>query len=248
MIKVLKKTFDILEYISKREYPVFSGEIARELNLNLPTCSRILKDLAKMGYVEQVAAKKGYLLGPAAYALAAERTYRRDLKDIVDPLIKECAYSLKESVLFTILKNTKRYILSHHNGNPELQVKIDQPFYEDAYVTATGRVQLAYCDKHEREKYVQKHGLPGARWDSINTQDKFDKALATVRFDGFYAEKRPNSQLAIVGFPVFQRDKFVGSIGCSILQITFDGARKKHLISEIGRYADLITAALHNEV
>jgi len=248
MIKVLKKTFDILELIAQREDAVFSGEIARTLDLNLPTCSRILKDLAEMGYVEQVATKKGYILGPASYNLSAKKSYRRDLTEIVDPMVKECAYSLKESVLFTILKNTKRYILSHHNGNPELQVIIDKPFYEDAYVTATGRVQLAYCEKDEVEKYIAKNGLPGMRWDNINTREKFDKALEKVRFDGFYADKRPDSQLAIVGFPVFQRDKFIGALGCSLLQSTFSGERKEKVIAEIGRNAELVTAALHNEI
>lgn len=246
MIKVLKKTFNILELIAEREDAVFSGEIARTLDLNLPTCSRILKDLAEMGYVEQVAAKKGYILGPASYNLSAKKSYRRNLTEIVDPMTKECAFSIMESVLFTILKDTKRYILSHHNGNPEVQVIIDKPFYEDAYVTATGRVQLAYCSKCELDKYVRKFGLPGVRWDGINTQEQFDAALAKVRFEGFHTEKRANSQLAIVGFPVFQRDTFIGAIGCSLLKAIFDGERKTFIISEIKRYAEMITAELHD--
>jgi len=244
MIKVLKKTFDILKFISEHEEPVYSGKIAKSLDLNLATCSRILKDLSEMGYVEQLAAKKGYILGPASFTLTVEKSYQRDLTTIVDPKVKECSYTLKESVLFTIFKNTKRYILSHHNGNPEVHVIIDKPFYEDAYFTATGRVQLAYCPKNELEKYIIKYGFPGVRWNNLNTEEELENALGKIRKDGFFAAKRQKSQLAIIAFPVFQRDKFIGSLGCSVLKTTFEGERKEHVISEIKRYADIITQEL----
>jgi DNA-binding IclR family transcriptional regulator len=139
MIKVLKKIFDILEFVAEHDRAVPTGEIAKELDLNLPTCSRILKDLASTGYVEQIAPKKGYILGPASYSLSVGKIYRRDIKEIVDPFVRGCARSLKESVLFAVFKNSKRYIISNHNGNPEIQTIIDRPFYEDTYVTAKKR-------------------------------------------------------------------------------------------------------------
>ena len=59
-IKVLNKTFDLLELV--REYspqPVLPGEAAEVLNMPRSTCVRLLKLLTEKGYLEQLSPRKG---------------------------------------------------------------------------------------------------------------------------------------------------------------------------------------------
>ena len=60
-IKVLNKTFDLLELIRERfPEPVLPGEAAAGLGIPRSTCVRLMKLLTGKGYLEQLSPRKGY--------------------------------------------------------------------------------------------------------------------------------------------------------------------------------------------
>lgn len=245
MIKVLKKAFVILEYVrDRRNEPPLLGDIAEKAAMPQPTCSRIVKDLVEMEYLEQCGAKKGFSLGPKAYMMGAGESYRKDLKEIADPLVKKCSEKVQESVLLAVMNNGKRYILCHHNGNPELQIAVDKPYYEDIYTTATGRLLLAFSSEKTIAGYVSENGFPCEKWANINSETKLRARLEGIREKGF--ELDATRQLVIMAFPVFNGENMVAALGCSVPRMNYEGEKGKAVFSSVMKTADNISKFLDN--
>ncbi|OGV49743.1 MAG: hypothetical protein A2017_09580 [Lentisphaerae bacterium GWF2_44_16] len=243
MIKVLRKAFGILENVAeKKGEAVFLGNLAKKLNLAQPTCSRIVKELVSMGYLEQTPLSKGFIPGPMAYSLAHGSSYRKDIIDIAGPLIHKCAEEIKESVLIAVLNNGRRYVPYHHNGNPELQIIIDKPYYEDIYTTATGRMLLAYSAETEIKEYIEKNGLPGERWEKINSEDELLKELCKIKQNAFVSDE--GKQLIIFAYPIFQRNTMLAALGCSVPKNNFMKKNKEYILQATRQTAERISKIL----
>ena len=79
-IKVLNKTFDLLELIRERfPEPVLPGEAAAGLGIPRSTCVRLMKLLTGKGYLEQLSPRKGYSVGPILYLLGSGECYHQRL-------------------------------------------------------------------------------------------------------------------------------------------------------------------------
>ena len=243
MIKVLKKAFGILEYVrDNQKNPPFLGDIAEKAGLPQPTCSRIVKDLVDMEYLEQGGSKKGFSLGPKAYMLGAGHGYKNDLKELAEPLIKKCSEKTKESVLLAVMNTGKRYILCHRNGNPELQIVIDKPYYEDIYITATGRLLLAYAGEKAIARYIGEYGFPGKKWEDINSEARLYEKLKKIREKGF--ELDITNQLVIMAFPVFCEDNVIAALGCSVPKMNYEGQQADSIFHEVEKTAEDISKQL----
>lgn len=245
MIKVVKKVFDILEYIAGKESasPLL-GEMAKDLDLAQPTCSRIIKDLMELGYVESLGQKRGFALGPKCYQLSGGKSYRDDLKAIAEPEVRKLSGTIEESVLLAVFNKGKRYILCHHNGNPEIQVIIDKPYYEDIYATATGRLLLAYSGEEEIQNCINQYGLPGDRWDNITSKSILLKELENIRENEMVLDDRSGRQLAIVAYPVWQKGKMIAALGVSAPRMNFSEKHKDIILNETKNTADKISSYL----
>ncbi len=245
MIKVIEKVFDILELLAtepSRELPL--TEIAKGTGVNKATAGRILKDLVARGYASQNSLRGGYSLGPMAYALPANGVFRKDIVDAVSPLVTECARELRESVLIAALHQGRRHILCHENGNPELDIIIDKPFYDDLYVTATGRMLLAHAGQGERDSYVATHGMPLEKWDGIDTEAELVKRLAEIRGAGMISCKSPNRNLWILAFPIHSRERAAAALGISVPVNSFQGGRAKQLLETGAGFAARMSETL----
>ena len=162
MIKVLQKTFDVLEYAANSPHPVLPGETAEALGLPQPTAARILRDLAELGYLEQPGPRKGYRLGPVPYHLAGGRLYDDEFLRFVTAAVKECARSIGQSVLFAVRRRGCRYILCHCNFNPRFYIDTARIRFRDLYATGSGRILLAFTPEAELGELIGELGLPSA--------------------------------------------------------------------------------------
>jgi DNA-binding IclR family transcriptional regulator len=246
MVKVLKKAFNILELVwENHKTPLNLGELAEEAGLPQPTCSRIVKDLIEMEYLELHPNKKVYILGPKAYMLGAGEEYRGELKELAEPVIKKCAETVMESVLLAVVKNGKRYILFHYNGNPEIQVILDKECYDDVYRTATGRLLLAFSSRQEVARFVKRNGIPGERWDGMDSDQKLYKELKKIREAGYIFDSN-GAQLSMVSFPVMQGGNIVAALGVSVPHSNF-ASKKEIILREAGMAAKIISDKLSGE-
>ncbi len=214
MIKVMDKTFGILEEIVKSTpHPMGPLALSEKLGLNRATCSRILKVLLESGYILQVSRQAGYVAGPRILTLNNMAGFQSRLLKKAVPVIENLARELKISVLISQIYQHQRYVLYLTNYSPELNIRLEQLAYEDIFHTATGIVGIAYQTASEQM----------ALYDAINSKDvlpefrergKVKAALEKIRKDAFYHAGR--NEQGIFAAPIFANQRFLASLGCSI--------------------------------
>ena len=218
MTKVTRKVFAVIEFIAAQGgRGVLPSELVKALNINQATCIRILKDLLELGYLDQISRQRGYTLGPMMNWLSGNCHYKTELVKAADPLIKELAGKVGQSVLLAILHGGKRFILCHHNFNSSLKVDISAPFYDDLYTTATGRVLLAFASEAERKFAVKTKGLPtDIQWNGADSETGLAKELGKIKTERIVQATGITGSLFIISCPVFKNGEFEAAIGMSI--------------------------------
>ena len=244
MIKVLNKTFAILEEIviaSPR--PVALGRLAEKLDLNKATCSRIISDLVDAGYLEQKSRLEGYVAGPRAYAFASQVSYKDEILGKAQLIIKACAEKIGESVLMAEMHNLSRYIMCHYNYNPTFNVVIDYMSMDNLYSSATGTLLLAFASEGEIDAIIARDGLPsGPIWENVYSRNDLNKFLAKIREDNclIYDGPRQNN-LSIAAFPVYKNGQFIAVVGVSVPRNKFKNEHKNNVIKEVKSTAEKIS-------
>lgn len=248
MIKVLHKAFDIFEFLAETpDQPRSLTEIAGRLGQHPATCANILKTMVSRNYIEQVAPKKGYLLGPALFQLSRQAPYRKDLTAVAEPLMSDLAKTVNETVLLVTLCLGRRFILSQINGQQQIQIGHQVLIHNSIYETATGRLLLAYLPEHELHKIVADHGLPGKLWPQSGTLATLKKLLEVIQKKGWVCHA-PNSEIVGIAFPVCDRGGHVAAaLGLFLPAFRFKGPHRKSVISGLRRTAAAIGHELNRK-
>lgn len=231
MIKVIGKAFDVLEMLSgDPARPRGLGEIARQLRFHPATCANIMQALVQRNYVEQIAPKKGYLMGPAAYRLVSRGVYRQDLVAAARPHLAALAQAVNETVLLAVLRNGQRFILCQIDGTQAVQISNELLFQDRTYATATGRLLLAGLDQSGLDNVVARHGLPGAEWPGVRSAKDLKQSLAAIAQQGWACAPLSGDAVGIA-FPVRQPDgKTAAAAGIFLPAYRFKGAHKRKII------------------
>jgi len=233
MVGVLRKAFDALELLAREpEKPLLLRDIAEQLDMNQPTCARILQSLVEAGYAEKPGERKGFVLGPMAFFLAERGPYRKRLTSLATPIVERLAESLREHAILATIHKGRRFVLCNANGNPELQIRIDSPFFEDLYTTATGRLLLSFEPEDEIRAYVARHGAPAALWGDMTTVDEVLQATAVVREDGFVLDESAVNT-AKLACAVRQDGRVVAALGITVPKPSFTGEHRERCLTEI---------------
>ena len=107
----------------------------------------------------------------------------------------------------------------------ELEVKID-PFFNDLYCIAAGRVLLSFSEEHELKQYADANGMPGRKWDTISSWSALQKAAAEVRKQG-YASDSTSRILEKTAYPVMTGEKLIGALSIRVPKSVFKGENRK---------------------
>jgi DNA-binding IclR family transcriptional regulator len=240
MIKVLDKAFGILELLAIASPDgIKPGRIATLLNINNATCSRILKDLSDVGYVEKVSREAGYTIGPRALTFSKQISYNAELDDAAELCVEECARKLKCSVILVELKNNQRYILLHHDYYPNSSIVIDELSYTDLFKTATGVLLLANTGIEERDKAVKQYDLPDKLFfEGVSDRKEYYKVLDEVKEKGYaYYDKETTSIYAV---PIFKEGKVIAVLGTTFIGGLANNKNKESILNEVSRTAEKI--------
>ena len=211
MIQVIRRAFNILEYVAKHKDRACSlTEIAASLELNQPTCANILKTLVDANYLEHLGRKKGYRLGPMVYQLTGDLSYNQNLLQVAIPEMEKLTEKLNESCILGIIRNQKRFILHTVNSDQDLQVRSKSE--RDIYETASGRMLLAFLPEKERDLLISTIGLPKPEtWRGIKTRKQLDTAFQKIRKDRLVITRSP-SHIVGLAVPIEKNNQVVASL------------------------------------
>ena len=235
MIQVIKRSLNILRYISLNpDTPRGLGEIADAVGLNASTCARVLATLVSERYVEQIAPRKGYVLGPLAYSLGAHGVYRRDLVFAAEPILEAMTRDIDETLLISVLRGNHRIIVMQTDGSRDIQVRGSFSSAGDPYATATGRLLLAYLGEREVQAFIAGRGLPDtAIWPEAQNAEALQAALEQIRIEG-RAIRRTKETIGFA-FPVIASGKIRCSLGCFLPVFRFEGEHKNEILAALER-------------
>ncbi|HEY6311018.1 MAG TPA: helix-turn-helix domain-containing protein, partial [Streptosporangiaceae bacterium] len=101
--QVLERTFGILEVFTESRPEWSTTQVARELDLPVPTAHRILAALKRLGYVSQDEQTRRFRLGVAALSLGDRARTLADLRPAAIGPLRELSGATGETALLTVL-------------------------------------------------------------------------------------------------------------------------------------------------
>ena len=241
MIQVLHRALSILEQLDP-ESPLSLSEIAKRLEINTATCSHIVKTMADRGYIEQLGARKGYILGPQVYHLGNKGQYRKDLTTVAIPLLHHLIAKTQEDVTLCALQNYQKTVLCKLFGNQEIQVNRNFQT-DDIYQTATGRMLLASLSEKERKNFISINGMPGDKWPSIRSEKHLFSELDDIRKNNFVLNTDPEN-FVFIAVPVKENNSNLTALGITVPKLRFKGEYKENIIRLLKATASEISIEL----
>jgi len=216
MAKVVRKALDILTLLGNSpDREIFLTEISECLHGHPATIANILKVMVDSGYVEQKRPRAGYTLGPMIYRLTRHGPYRKDLVALAEPEVVSLSKKTGETVLLATLSRGRKSILCVAEGTNDVQIRPNLILRHDIYLTATGRLLLAYRPPSEMHLCVARNGFPGKDWDGIENYEELSEALKQIREQGF-AIKTDKPTVVAYALPVFEGEEVAATIGVAV--------------------------------
>jgi IclR family KDG regulon transcriptional repressor len=233
MIQVINRALDLLEQIAiDPEKPKALGDLADNLTLNHGTCANILKTLVTRGYVEQVATKKGYILGSKAYSLTGNEAYQKDLLEAARQEMDTLTQAVNENCLLAILKDNQRLALYRTFAEQDLQVRTTD--VKPVYDSASGRLLLAMLPKEKIQRFIFKYGLPSEdAWPEIQSEVQLHEALSLMRREELALQTIANRHVMGLAVPIYKNGLVVASLSIYLPEYRYMAMDKQKLITAL---------------
>ena len=237
-MKSLRKTIDILDYLSDVNRDVGVTELSLRLNLPKSTVHRILKDLLKYSILEQEKDTSRYRLGLRLLKYSNSLLRSFDLRKIAKPILKKVCYETKETTFLTIWKNNQGICLdsisSSRSANTHLFVEIgrEMPFH----CTASSKVILANQPTEDVKRVISKEPLLKYTPNTITEPGKLMIHLLEIKNKGYaICNEELEEGIKAVAAPVKDIN------GKTIASITITGLSKRMSSDNIERLIKIVT-------
>lgn len=142
-IRSVTKAIKLLEELG-REAPQGVSELARQVEMDKSSVSRMLRTLEQAGFVQQDPASQRYGLGLALVHLGQRALRRIDLRGLSKPALEALAARTGECAHLAILTNGRAFYLEQ--AAPDRGVNVEAPVGTLAplHCTALGKALLAF--------------------------------------------------------------------------------------------------------
>jgi len=193
-IKVLNKTFSILEVLLQQGSAMNMTEISEKLGLYPSTTHRILDTLKHWGYVEQDPRTQKYQLGLKALELGMAKLQQIDLVREATPYLKELVKQCNETVHLGVLEEGEVMYLAKEESSQTIRMISYVGKRAPVHCTALGKVLLTYLSVEERKKILGEKVLPRLTENTITDKSELEKELSKVREQGFALDREENEK------------------------------------------------------
>ena len=193
-IKVLDKTFSILDILLQHGSAMHMTELSEKLGFYPSTTHRILDTLKLLGYVEQDPNTQKYQLGIKVIELGMAKLRQMDLVREATPYLKELVKLCNETVYLGILEGEEVMYLAKEESSQTLRMIFEVGKRGPLHSIALGKVLLAYLPTKERKKILQGKELPRFTEKTITDKRELEKELSKVKEQGFALDREENEK------------------------------------------------------
>ncbi|MEX0983771.1 MAG: IclR family transcriptional regulator [Actinomycetota bacterium] len=200
--QVLERTFSILDLFDEDRPEWSTTEVARALDLPIPTVHRILTALKRHGYVSQHDATKRFRLGIAALSLGDRARSVVDLRSVALPALRTLAAETGETALLTVLNpgHDRAVCLERVETPQPLRLSVTPGRQLPLHAGASQKALLTWMRDDEVERIIAA-GLEHLCHATITDPRMLREELATVRRRG-WASSYEETNLGVWGVAV----------------------------------------------
>ncbi|NOZ23659.1 MAG: IclR family transcriptional regulator [Planctomycetes bacterium] len=245
LVQSVVRALDILKVLGRSERGLGVTELAKAVDLKVPTAHNLLRTLVAKGYVAKDATSQRYRLGFNCASLG--RAYRRTLRvpEIARPHIEELAQRLNESVIVAMIEGGEILFVARAAGNQMLTVNFERSLVRTGFTSVCGRVLLAHLPDHMLERYLAVHPIEDAKSEDVHSREDLDRILAQARRDGYLEYWRENNTVLAIAAPI--RDftgEVVASVGLGMPGVRFKKSEHDVVVGAVKETANKISTDL----
>jgi len=217
-IKVLDKTFFILDILLQRDSSMHITEISEKLGLYPSTTHRILDTLKYWGYVEQDPKTQKYRLGLKLLELGMAKLHQMDLVREATTYLKELVKQCNETVHLGVLEEREVLYLAKEESSQTIRMISYVGKRAPLHCTALGKVLLAYLPEEEIKKILDKIVLTRLTENTITDKMDLEKELDKVKEQGFALDRQENEKdILCIAAPIRNHQgKIIAALSISI--------------------------------
>jgi len=217
MIQSVQKATRILNILAEnRQEPIPLGALAEACGMPKATCAHIISTLENTGYAVKISARKGYILGPAAYCLSRFGRYKSDFVTLCRPILEYLHKTTGHTVILAVLEGSSKYIIDYIDKNHILD-NHTEILEDDIYRTATGRAILANLPETKIYDVYKKYGNPKEEeWASVSSLSELLSLLPEKK--EIAKSRAVSSDFVNLGFgaALFSAAECVGAVGIAV--------------------------------
>jgi DNA-binding IclR family transcriptional regulator len=247
LVQSVGRALDILELLAAESDGAGVSEIARALELKIPTAHNLLRTLRARGYAAKDPAGR-YRLGHGCARLG--RAYLRDLRvpRAAQPVMDELSERLNESVVLGMMTGGEIAFVARASGTRMLAVNFEPKVVKLGYTSACGRVILAHLPPRQFEAYMASHPLRRGVCEDLAGRRDLDRVLERARREGHLEYWREGGTVLAIAAPI--RDfsgEVVAAVGVGMPGVRFKKNQRGHIVRNVKEAAERISAGLGHE-
>jgi len=204
-----QRLFAVLEALSqqpKAGLPL--EEVTQICGLPKTTAYRLLYSMQKLGYVEQDPVTTLYSLSGKFFEMGANALPYQRLTVVAKPLMQTLLLSFGESVNLAVPKSGGAIYIAVLESPKPHRVAASVGGFSFLHSTSVGKSIAAYLPDEDRERQLNRHGLPPLTPATITSRQRLDEELSRVRSEGVAVDNEENAQgIICVGGPIFASAK-----------------------------------------
>ena len=195
--QTVDRALQLMDVLAERGVPLRLSELAKAVNLNISTTSRLLSSLEHYGYVQRDASTGRYLLGYRLLHLAQVAQEESGLAELAIPILATLVEATGETATITVLQGNRAMVIARVVCSNQLRITAPIGTLGPLYCTAAGKALLAYR-RDEEIDYFLTRGMPRLTDATITDIPTMRGELQRVRVQG-YALDRGEREEGLIG-------------------------------------------------
>jgi len=212
---VLERAFAILEAFSEFRPEWSTSDLARFLELPIPTVHRLLGALARLGYVTRDAQTRRFRLGGAAMQLGVRARAVSDLRAVALLPLRRLSEAADETAVLTVLspERDRSVCLERVETSQPLRLSVQPGSQLPLHAGASQKALLAFMPEREVDRLLDQP-LERLCTATITEPRQLRRDLEVIRERG-WASSYEETNLGVWGIavPVISEDDVVCAVG-----------------------------------
>jgi IclR family acetate operon transcriptional repressor len=245
MIKVIAKTFEVLETLN-REPNLSLKEITERVEYPKPTVFRLLNTLSSLGYVEQDYATQTFTLSSKFFSFNNGTARGSDIITSAQPYMEELQNEFKETVnLARLVDNTAVYV-NVLESNQLFRICNSVGDHAALHSTAVGKAILAFLPDNKRKEILKNYSFVTFTKKTIKSMSKLKEEIRKVKKQGYALDNEEGHDGVIcIGAPIFNKDRYAfAAISVSMPKVR----AKKTILDKLEKKLPLITEEISSKL